>query len=58
MEKPFRMGETLGGSSSYLDIDLEKKLVLERLRELEEGNASPKEIRSSMKDFGIQRLAN
>ena len=55
-EKPFDMRETLGGVSSYLDINIQKKFVDERLRELQNENARTEAIRSAMKDLGIQRL--
>ncbi|XP_071927622.1 alcohol-forming fatty acyl-CoA reductase-like [Coffea arabica] len=54
-EKPFDMRETLGGVSSYLDINIQKKFVDERLRELQNENARTEAIRSAMKDLGIQR---
>lgn len=53
-ESSYKMGETLNGVSG-LDIDEEKKIVEEKLRELQSQGASPREITRSMKDFGIQR---
>ncbi|KAL0369546.1 UNVERIFIED_CONTAM: Alcohol-forming fatty acyl-CoA reductase [Sesamum angustifolium] len=55
-EQPIHMGETLPGAKiSYLDINMEKKIVEEKLRELQTLNAAQKEITSVMKDLGIQR---
>ncbi|KAK4493107.1 hypothetical protein RD792_018047 [Penstemon davidsonii] len=55
-EKPFQMGETLPGAKiSYLDINTEKKIVDEKLKELQILNATDKEITRTMKDLGIQR---
>ncbi|KAG2397460.1 Alcohol-forming fatty acyl-CoA reductase [Vigna angularis] len=53
-EKPFHMGETLNGSSR-LDINLEKLLAEEKLKELEAENASEKTISSVMKNLGTIR---
>ncbi|WVZ04429.1 hypothetical protein V8G54_025235 [Vigna mungo] len=53
-EKPFHMGETLNGSSR-LDINLEKLLIEEKLKELEAENASDKTITSVMKNLGTLR---
>ncbi|KAA8544229.1 hypothetical protein F0562_022241 [Nyssa sinensis] len=53
-ENPYYMGETLNGTSG-LDIDVEKKVVEERLSELQAEGATEKEIRRAMKDLGIQR---
>ncbi|KAL0436314.1 UNVERIFIED_CONTAM: putative fatty acyl-CoA reductase 4 [Sesamum radiatum] len=56
VEQPIHMGETLPGAKiSYLDINMEKKIVEEKLRELQALNATQKEITSVMKDLGIQR---
>ncbi|KAL0417611.1 UNVERIFIED_CONTAM: Alcohol-forming fatty acyl-CoA reductase [Sesamum radiatum] len=55
-EQPIHMGETLPGAKiSYLDINMEKKIVEEKLRELQALNATKKEITTVMKDLGIQR---
>ncbi|KAL0390008.1 UNVERIFIED_CONTAM: putative fatty acyl-CoA reductase 4 [Sesamum calycinum] len=55
-EQPIHMGETLPGAKiSYLDINMEKKIVEEKLRELQALNATQKEITTVMKDLGIQR---
>ncbi|EEF33300.1 Male sterility protein, putative [Ricinus communis] len=54
LEKPFPMGEGKKGNSK-IDIEEEKKLVQEKLNELESENASEKEITAIMKDFGIER---
>ncbi|XP_002523777.2 fatty acyl-CoA reductase 3 [Ricinus communis] len=54
LEKPFPMGEAKKGNRK-IDIEEEKKLVQEKLNELESENASEKEITAIMKDFGIER---
>ena len=53
-EEPFDMGETLNGSSK-LDINVEKLLTEEKLKELEAENASEKTITSVMKNLGTIR---
>ncbi|KAI3461304.1 hypothetical protein Pfo_017967 [Paulownia fortunei] len=55
-EKPFHMGETLAGSKiTYLDINTEKNIIEERLRELQTQKPTEKEITTAMKDLGIER---
>ncbi|KAJ9188692.1 hypothetical protein P3X46_000062 [Hevea brasiliensis] len=54
LETPYRMGETLNGLSG-LDIDEEKKLIDEKLTELQAQGASNEAIKEAMKDMGIQR---
>uniref|UniRef100_A0A5B7BPA9 Fatty acyl-CoA reductase n=1 Tax=Davidia involucrata TaxID=16924 RepID=A0A5B7BPA9_DAVIN len=54
LENPYYMGETLNGASG-LDIDVEKKVVEERLNELQAEEATEKAITMAMKDLGIQR---
>ncbi|XP_022854799.1 alcohol-forming fatty acyl-CoA reductase-like [Olea europaea var. sylvestris] len=54
LEKPFNLGDTLNGTSG-LDINAEKQLIEERLKELNAENVSAKSITSAMKDLGIQR---
>lgn len=55
METPYKMGETLNGTRG-LDIDAEKKLIEETLKQLKADNYSEEFITSAMKDLGIQRL--
>ncbi|KAI5666640.1 hypothetical protein M9H77_16493 [Catharanthus roseus] len=55
-EKPLSMGETMSESYVDLDIDNEKKVADEKLKELENRNASLGEIRPSMKELGFQRI--
>ncbi|KAK4339932.1 hypothetical protein RND71_041394 [Anisodus tanguticus] len=52
-EKPLNYGETLNGSS-HLEIDVEKKLV-EALKDLQDRNATEKEVTLAMKILGIER---
>ncbi|XP_073221155.1 fatty acyl-CoA reductase 8-like [Cicer arietinum] len=56
-EKPFFMGQTLKGSST-LDIELEKKLIENKLSELEAQKADEQTIDMVMKKFGIVRALN
>ncbi|XP_060217182.1 putative fatty acyl-CoA reductase 7 [Lycium barbarum] len=55
LEKPLNYGETLNGSSR-LDIDVEKKLVEETLKDLQGRNATEKEVTLAMRILGIERL--
>ncbi|KAL0460068.1 UNVERIFIED_CONTAM: putative fatty acyl-CoA reductase 4 [Sesamum latifolium] len=53
---PIHMGETLPGAKvSYVDINTEKAIVEQKLRELEALNASQKEITFCHEDLGFQR---
>ncbi|KAL0436312.1 UNVERIFIED_CONTAM: Fatty acyl-CoA reductase 3 [Sesamum radiatum] len=55
-EMPFHMGQTLPGAQiPYLDINMEKKIVEERLRQLHTLNSTPKQITSALKDLGMER---
>lgn len=47
-------GETLNGSS-HLDIDVEQKLVEEALKDLQDRNATGKEVTLAMKALGTER---
>uniref|UniRef100_A0A7N0RCN8 Uncharacterized protein n=1 Tax=Kalanchoe fedtschenkoi TaxID=63787 RepID=A0A7N0RCN8_KALFE len=50
-ETPFKMGETLNGSSD-LDINLELKVMREKLQQLNEDKSTEAAIRAAMKDLG------
>ncbi|KAG5602787.1 hypothetical protein H5410_034157, partial [Solanum commersonii] len=54
-EKPLVMGETFN-ENSYLDMDVERRVITNKLKELETQNATPKEVTTTMKEIGIQRL--
>ncbi|KAL3850313.1 hypothetical protein ACJIZ3_012195 [Penstemon smallii] len=54
LETPYNMGETLNGTYG-LDIDAEKKLVEDTLKQLRAENNSENSIKLAMKDLGIQR---
>ncbi|XP_057806145.1 alcohol-forming fatty acyl-CoA reductase-like [Salvia miltiorrhiza] len=54
LETPYMMGETLNGTRG-LDIDAEKKLIEETLKQLKADNYDEDSIKSIMKDLGIQR---
>uniref|UniRef100_A0A7N0U7L0 Fatty acyl-CoA reductase n=2 Tax=Kalanchoe fedtschenkoi TaxID=63787 RepID=A0A7N0U7L0_KALFE len=53
-ETPFRMGEALNGTLG-LDVDVEMKLVQERLQQLEDTKATEREIKIALKELGIER---
>ncbi|XP_011089200.2 alcohol-forming fatty acyl-CoA reductase [Sesamum indicum] len=56
LEQPIHMGETLPGAKiSYLDINMETKIVEKKLRELQALNATQKEVTWVMKEMGIDR---
>ncbi|XP_051120232.1 alcohol-forming fatty acyl-CoA reductase-like [Andrographis paniculata] len=54
LETPYKMGETLNGEPG-LDIDLEKKLIDDTLKQLKAEQCSEDYVKSTMKDLGIQR---
>ncbi|KAJ0083662.1 hypothetical protein Patl1_30443 [Pistacia atlantica] len=54
LEKSYRMGETLNGTSG-LDIDVEKKVMEQELNELQAEGATEDEIKLAMKDLGLKR---
>ncbi|XP_027083886.1 alcohol-forming fatty acyl-CoA reductase-like [Coffea arabica] len=54
LETPYNMGETLNGTSG-LDVEVEKKFLEEKLKELRAENNSEQSITLAMKDLGIQR---
>ncbi|XP_049410062.1 fatty acyl-CoA reductase 3-like [Solanum stenotomum] len=53
-EKPLVMGETFN-ENSYLDMDVERSVIANKLKELETQNKTPKEVTTTMKELGIQR---
>ncbi|XP_009781720.1 fatty acyl-CoA reductase 8-like isoform X1 [Nicotiana sylvestris] len=52
-EKSFLLGETLN-KDLYLDIDVERRVIEDKLKELEAQNLTSKEVTIAMKDLGIQ----
>lgn len=56
LEKPYYMGETLNGTLG-LDIEAEKKVMDEKLKQLKAENASEKSITTAMKELGLERCA-
>ncbi|CAI9105587.1 OLC1v1004537C1 [Oldenlandia corymbosa var. corymbosa] len=54
LETPFRMGDTLNGTSG-LDVENEKKIIDEKFKELQAENASEKDVKLALKGLGIQR---
>ncbi|KAF3642530.1 putative transmembrane emp24 domain-containing protein p24delta3-like, partial [Capsicum annuum] len=57
LEKPLNYGETLNGRSS-LDIHVERKLVEEALKDLQDKNATEKEVTLAMRVLGIERTTD
>ncbi|XP_039019087.1 fatty acyl-CoA reductase 3-like [Hibiscus syriacus] len=54
LENGYRMGETLNGETG-LDINMERKVVDDKLNDLRSQGASDKDITLAMKDLGIKR---
>ncbi|XP_019453889.1 PREDICTED: alcohol-forming fatty acyl-CoA reductase-like [Lupinus angustifolius] len=54
LEKPYHVVDSLNGVPG-LDIDVEEKVVLDKLGELQKQGATEKEIKMVMKDLGITR---
>ncbi|KAM7268810.1 hypothetical protein ACFE04_010976 [Oxalis oulophora] len=54
MEKPFYMGQTLS-KTNKLDIDMEKKVIENKLNDLRQQRTSKEEIKRAMKNLGIER---
>ncbi|XP_076893981.1 alcohol-forming fatty acyl-CoA reductase-like [Bidens hawaiensis] len=55
LETPYHLGESLNGTPG-LDIDEERKIVEDKLKELKsDNNSSHKSIKIAMKDLGMQR---
>ncbi|KAG7559655.1 Fatty acyl-CoA reductase C-terminal [Arabidopsis thaliana x Arabidopsis arenosa] len=54
-EKPFIMEEIRNENGLQLDINLERKLMKQRLKELNEQDCSEEDITLSMKKFGMER---
>ncbi|KAL3565494.1 hypothetical protein D5086_033540 [Populus alba] len=53
-EKPFRLGKAKKGTE-MIDVDIEKKLVDEKLRKLHSEHAEESAVTSYMKDYGTER---
>ncbi|KAL5081889.1 hypothetical protein RYX36_010310 [Vicia faba] len=54
LESPYVFGDSLNGVAG-LDVNAEKKLITEKLGELEEKGATEREIKVAMRDLGITR---
>ncbi|KAM7267800.1 hypothetical protein ACFE04_009966 [Oxalis oulophora] len=54
MEKQFYMGQTLSKTKN-LNIDVEKKVIENKLNDLRQQRTSEEEIKRAMKDLGIER---
>lgn len=54
VEKPFPMGKAKKGTAK-IEIEVEQKLVEEKLDQLHTENVSEKTIAAALKDFGLQR---
>lgn len=55
LETPYHLGDSLNGVPG-LDIDVERKVIQDKLKELREEGASPDEVKLAMKDLGIDRF--
>ncbi|CAN4100759.1 unnamed protein product [Withania somnifera] len=55
LETPYKLGETLNGTSAVLDIDSEKKVIEETLKQLRFEGSSEESITSAMKELGLER---
>lgn len=55
VEKPFAMGETLNGKNK-VDIDVEMRLVDQKLKQLKKLGYSEEETKQAMKDLGLKRF--
>lgn len=56
VEKRFRMGETIeGAKASFLDIEAEKRLVVDTKTRLQAQNMPHKDLISTLSDLGIER---
>ncbi|XP_058759443.1 alcohol-forming fatty acyl-CoA reductase-like [Vicia villosa] len=54
LEKPYHMGQSLNGVAG-LDIDIEVKIVRDKLSELQQLGATQDEIKMAMKNLGLSR---
>lgn len=54
-EIPFAMGDTLQGKNK-VDINTEKQLVEQRLKQLVEQGCSEEETKHAMRDLGLKRF--
>lgn len=50
------MGKTLTKNYPYLDINMERGVIANKIKELETQNATSKEVTIAMKELGLQRL--
>ncbi|KAI3851927.1 hypothetical protein MKW98_019926 [Papaver atlanticum] len=56
LEEPYSMGETLNRTATVLDIEMEKKVIEQKLEELRAKQLSKKEETKAMKELGLERL--
>jgi fatty acyl-CoA reductase len=54
VEDPYQMGVSLNGVSG-LDIDVEKKIIEDKLNMLQQEGATENDIKVAMKDLGMKR---
>uniref|UniRef100_A0A0A0KB44 Fatty acyl-CoA reductase n=2 Tax=Cucumis sativus TaxID=3659 RepID=A0A0A0KB44_CUCSA len=54
LETPHKLGESLNGTEG-LNIEIEQKIIEQRLKQLKDNGASEKDVTIAMKDLGIQR---
>jgi len=55
LEKPYHLGHSLNGVTG-LDIDVEEKVVRDKLCELQQLGATEDEIKMAMKNLGMSRF--
>ncbi|KAI3924840.1 hypothetical protein MKW98_031091 [Papaver atlanticum] len=54
LEDPYKMGETLNRIKTVLDIEMEKKVIEQKLEELRAKQLSKKEETKAMKELGLE----
>ncbi|KAL4014799.1 hypothetical protein IC575_027017 [Cucumis melo] len=54
LETPHKLGESLNGTEG-LNIEIEQRIIEQRLKQLKANGASEKDVTIAMKDLGIQR---
>ncbi|KAI3883495.1 hypothetical protein MKX03_028032 [Papaver bracteatum] len=55
LEEPYKMGETLNRTKTVLDIEMEKKVIEQKLEELRAKQLSKTEETKAMKELGFER---
>ncbi|KAI3948597.1 hypothetical protein MKW92_033993 [Papaver armeniacum] len=55
LEEPYKMGETLNRNKTVLDIEMEKKVIGQKLEELRAKQLSKKDQTKAMKELGFEK---